>query len=353
MIQRFSLVALAVGALLTASPAPGAAAASASLFNDVVARGQGVEVRRGQMDEAFVAFKANLTARGQNIAEDKRLGAEAQLLDRLIVSQILVNKATAADKAKGTEKAAKFLEETERAAGSPEAFMRQLRALGISAPMFTNRVVEQAIAEELLNREIKSKIIVTPDRIREFYETNDAAFRQPEMARASHILVYTRDLRTRMELSDDQKKAKFEKAEKALARARKGEDFGKLVEELSEDPMVKENKGEYKFARAKDDPRRAMVPEFEAVAFALRPGEISHLVKTEYGFHIIKLHEMIPARKTPLNEVNDKIKDLLAGQEMERQLPEYFAKLKKEANVEVLDQRLKEALEEAAKNARK
>jgi len=97
---------MAVAALWAASPAQGAAAGSASLFNDVVvARGQNVEVRRGQLDDAFIAFKANLAARGQNIAEERRLGAEAQLLDRLIISQILVQKATAADKAKATEKA--------------------------------------------------------------------------------------------------------------------------------------------------------------------------------------------------------------------------------------------------------
>jgi peptidyl-prolyl cis-trans isomerase C len=333
------LVAAFAAACLCVSRAPGAD----SLFADVVlAKGQGVEVRRSQLEEAFVTFKANLAARGQNLPEDRRLQTEAQLLDRLVVSQLLANKATAADKAKAREKAAKFLEDSRKSAGTDEAYVRQLKVMGISPQQFTNRVTEQAIAEELLAREIRSKIIIPPEAVQKFYETNDAAFRQPELARASHITLYTRDPQTRLELSDEQKKAKRDKAEKALARARKGEDFAKLVEEYSEDPMAKENKGEYKFSRAKDDPRRAMVPEFEAAAFALKPGEISGVIKTEYGFHIIKMHEITPARKAPLAEVSEKIRDFLTNQEAERQLPEYFAKLKSEAKVEILDERLKE-----------
>lgn len=326
-------------------------AMAAGLFDDVIARGEGIEVRRGQLDDAFVAYKANLAARGQNIPEDKRLLAEAQLLDRLIVAKLLVQKASPADKAKAREKAENFIAESMKAASSEEAFLRQLRSLSMTAEQFTNRIVEQAIAEELLLREVKSKITITPEQIKHFYETNEAAFRTPEMARASHILIATRDLDTRRELSPDQKKAKRERAEQVLERARKGEDFEKLAELYSEDPGVKENKGEYKFTRAKDDPRRAMMPEFEAAAFALKPGEISGLVTTEYGYHIIKLHEMLPPRKAPLTEVTDKIREHLLNQETERRLPDYFAKLKEEARVKILDEKLAEAMEEVKKQA--
>lgn len=343
-----SIATFAVAALCSFS----CPAHAAGLFDDVVvAKGKGVEVRRGQLDDAFIAYKANLAARGQNIPEEKRLSSEAQLLDRLVVAQILFNKASPADKAKAKDKAARLLEDARRNASSDEAFQRQLRALGMSGPQFTNRVTEQAVGEEVLSREVKSKITITPEQIKAFYETNDALFRQPEMARASHILISTRDLSTRLELPDEQKRAKREKAEKILARARKGEDFTKLAEEVSEDPSVRENKGEYRFTRAKDDPRRAMVPEFEAAAFGLRPGEISGLVMTEYGYHIIKLLEITPAKKTPLTELTDKLREHLMNFETEKQLPAYFAKLKKEAEVEVRDQKLAEALAQMQKEA--
>ena len=350
-MYRNYLAALAVATLFSAASSVPAAE---PLFADVVvAKAKGVEIRRSQLDDAFIAFKANMVSRGGTLPEEQRTKTEAQLLERLIVTQLLVNRATPADKAKAREKTDKIVADAARNAGSEEAFARQLKVLGVSGTQFTNRVLEQAIAEDLLSREIKSKITIPAERLQEFYETNDAAFRQPETARAAHILLSTRNMNTRLELPDDQKKAKRDKAEKILARAKKGEDFTKLAEEVSEDPAVKENKGEYKFTRAKDDPRRAMMPEFEVAAFALKPGDISNLVSTEYGFHIIKLLEIIPARKTPLTEVSDKIREFLLTQETEKQLPAYFEKMKKEASVEILDQKLADALAQAQKEAAK
>ncbi len=348
--MRIPLLAAATLAACVISGSAGGAEASSSLFADpVLAKGQGVEIKRSRLDDAFVAYKASLAMRGQNIPEDKRTLIEAQLLERLVVGQLMVDKATAADRAKAQEKAAKFLEESRKSAGSEEALFRNFRALGISPQQLTNRVVEQAISEELLGRELRSKITLPAEQVQQFYETNDAAFRQPEMARAAQILFFTRDPRTRQELPDDAKAAKREKGEKVLARARKGEDFTKLIEECSEDPLVKESKGEFVFTRAKDDPRRAMVPEIEVAAFALRPGGISDLIRTEYGFHILKLIEITPAKKVPFAEVSERIREGLTTQELERQLPDYFAKLKKDAGVEILDEKLKAALAQALK----
>ena len=118
---------------------------------------------------------------------------------------------------------------------------------------------------------------------------------------------------------------------------------------FSEDPGVKENKGEYRFARAKDDPRRAMVPEFEAAAFSMKTNQVSDLVTTDYGLHIIKLHEMIPAKKVDLKEVQGRIEEHLKQAALEKQMPAYFAQLKKDAGVEIVDEKLRSALEKLDK----
>lgn len=314
----------------------------------VIAKGKGVEIRRSQLDDAFIAFRANLAARGQSMPENRRDSAEAQLLDRMIVTQLLVNKATDADKENAKTNAVKFFDESRKMVDSDEAFVRHLKSLGMTMAQFTNRVMEQAISEEVVNREIKTKISIQEADIKRFYETNDAAFRQPELARASHILFATKDLKTGLPLSAEEKLAKKTKAESVLERARKGEDFKTLALTFSEDPAVKENFGEYKFARAKDDPRRAMVPEFEAAAFSLQTNQISDLVTTDYGYHIIKLHEIIPARKAPFSEVQEKVKDYLLQAAVEKQMPDYFAQLKNEAGVEIVDEKLREAVEKAA-----
>ncbi|HEY0552380.1 MAG TPA: peptidylprolyl isomerase [Verrucomicrobiae bacterium] len=336
-------------ALLSAVLSSPSFAADEFAIGPVLAKGKGLEIRRSQLDDAFVAFRANLAARGQNIPEAKREAAEAQLLDRMIITQLLVNKATAADKEHSKTNAVRFLAESRKMASSDQDFVRHLKSLGMTLAQFTNRVVEQAVSEEVINRELKSKITVSEEQMKKFWETNDAAFRQPEMARASHILFATKDLATEMPLSEADKKTKKAKAEAVLDRARKGEDFTMLATTFSEDPGTKENKGEYKFARAKDDARRAMVPEFEAVAFAMQTNQVSDIVTTGFGYHIIKLHEIIPARKVPFAEARERIQEFMLGAELEKQMPGFFAQVKKEADMEIVDEKLKAAMEKAEK----
>jgi parvulin-like peptidyl-prolyl isomerase len=347
MRMRKNCLALALfGAVLGCHPALGV---DDFAVGPVLAKGKGVEIRRSQLDDAFIAFRANLAARGQSIAENRREAAEAQLLDRMIVTQLLVNRAADADKERAKTNAVKFFNESRKMADTEEAFLRHLKSLGMTMAQFTNRVMEQAFSEEVINRELKSKITISDADIKNFYETNGAAFKQPELARASHILFATKDFKTGLPLSVDEKAVKKAKAEKVLERARKGEDFKALALEASEDPAAKENFGEYKFARARDDARRAMVPEFEAAAFSLKTNQVSDLVTTDYGYHIIKLHEITPAKKAELSEVQERIKDHLLQAALEKQMPVYFAQLKREAGVEIPDDKLRAAIEKAEK----
>ena len=139
------------------------------------------------------------------------------------------------------------------------------------------------------------------------------------------------------------KNEKHKLAEDLLKRARAGEDFAKLAKEYSEDPGSKDNGGEYTFPRGK------MVPEFESAAFSLKTNQVSDIVTSQYGYHIIKLLEKISAKKTDLNtNVVADIRNYLTQQEVQNKLPDYMVKLKKDANVEILDDKLKAAEQKAA-----
>jgi parvulin-like peptidyl-prolyl isomerase len=156
------------------------------------------------------------------------------------------------------------------------------------------------------------------------------------MVRVSHILMATRDDKTNAELSEEQKAAKRKKADDLLKRAKAGEDFTKLANEFSEDPGVKQNHGEYKFSR--DD---AFVPEFKAAAFALSVNQVSDIVTTQFGYHILKLSEKIPAKKLELDKVMSDVKVGLTNQAVQTQFPAFIDKLKKDADVAILDEKLK------------
>ncbi len=351
--------------------------ATSTLFDDpVVVRGKGFEVKRSQIEDAFIAYAANLAARGETLAESQRPLREAQLLDRLIITRLLINRATDGDRTRAKELSGKFIAEARRATTSEEMFRRQLKAAGMSQEIFTNRVMEQALAEAVIERELKPKVTVTDAQIQEFYNTgsdllvkemevgienmgrnpnttigelaearkrvsdvkklNLAKLEQPEKVRVAHILIGTRDRDTDEELKPDQKKLKRAQADKLLARARSGEDFARLVKEFSEDKGSAETGGGYVFSR--NDP---FAPEFKAAAFSLGMNQISDIVTTVFGYHIIKLQERIPAKKLDFAKVAPEIKEALTQQVLQSKMPEYFADVKKGAAIEILDPKYK------------
>lgn len=342
--MRFLRLPVLLAALLIPH---GPASAADSLFEDpVVARAKGAEVRRSQLVDAFIAFRANLAARGQNVPEERRTLTEAKLLDRLIITQLLANRATTIDRAKAGEASKTFLARTRQEMGSEDSFNRQLKSLGLSYGQFTNRVYEQALSEEVIKRDVRDKIQVSDAAVEKFYNENTNLFKQPDLARASHILFATREPGTRTELTPQDKLKRRAKADATLARLKKGEDFEKLALELSDDPAVQDNKGQYTFARAKDDPRRAMSPEFENTAFALSTNQVSDVITTDFGYHIIKLHELVPARILPLTEAGPRIREMLTQQEMEKKMGPFFEQVKKEGNVEILEEKWARALKD-------
>lgn len=314
-----------------AKPAP------VDLFPDkVIAKGKGVEVKRSQLDEGFVAYKANAAARGQAVPEDKRETIEKKILDRLITVQILVKKATSGDRAKGKEKAQKFLADARKQAPSEEAFQRQLAAVGMSPQKFQAELVERATVEEVLEREITSKVTIPDAATRKFYDENPSKFEKPEMVRVAHILLATIDTETRKELPEAVARQKRETIDRLLTRARAGEDFAKLAKEFSEDKGTKDKGGELTFPRG-----MIGAVEFESAAFSLGVNQISEVITSKFGFHILKVLEKIPSKMLPYNEVSERIREALLQQEVQKQLPDYLAKLKKDAGVEILDESLK------------
>jgi peptidyl-prolyl cis-trans isomerase C len=304
------------------------------LFPDkVIAKGKGVEVNRSQLDDEVIRFKAQVAGRNQTIPPEQMDMMERQLLEQLIQVQLLRTQATEADKAAGKTLADKRFEEAKTKMGSEDALNRQLKLMGVTRQELQAKWTESATAEAVLKRELK--VNITDADAKKYYDDNPTRFEEPEMVRASHILLMTTDPKTNAELTEDQKAAKRKQMEGLLKRARAGEDFAKLAKENSEDPGSKDKGGEYTF------PRGQMVPEFDAAAFSLGTNQVSDIITTRFGFHIIKLSEKIPAKKVAFDKAAANIKDGLTQQALQKQFPDFIAKLKKDAGVEILDEKLK------------
>ncbi|MEI9862987.1 MAG: peptidylprolyl isomerase [Limisphaerales bacterium] len=342
-------------ALMTFSPANAAtnpdstnstgAPSMTALFGDpVIAKGKGVEVKQSALDEVVLGLKSAAAAHNETIPPQQMMAIQSQMLSRLIQIQLLLQKATEADKVEGKKKADLQLAALLERAGSQEAFDRQLKAVGMNSTDLRTKITQEATATAALTRDLG--ITVTEADETNFYASHPADFEQPETVRISHILLLTMDPITRAPLSTEQVAAKRKKADEVLKRAKAGENFGALAEQYSEDPSSKTKGGELpEFPRGS----QGIPPELEAAAFSLNTNQISDVVTLDNaGFDIIKLIEKTPAQKVPFAKVADKIKEYLIQQKTSKLAPAYLATLSKDADVEILNPELKAAAAAAA-----
>ena len=190
----------------------------------------------------------------------------------------------------------------------------------------------------LLDREqARLKVSVPPSDVQRHYNDNIQQYQTPEQVKASHILLKT----------DGKDEATVRKqAEEVLKEVKAGGDFAALAKKYSEDEGSKANGGDLDYFG-----RGRMVPEFENVAFTLPPGQVSDLVKSQFGFHIIKVIDKRPGATTPLDQVRSQIQDQLAlqlaDQRISDQAAQYASRIKDLADLEPVARELQIMVQES------
>ncbi len=210
----------------------------------------------------------------------------------------------------------------------------EARKLGIDRDPAVREQIEQLInrqlAIELLKREVADKITVTDSDARLYYDLHKDDFKVPETQRARHILIKVGKTATEAE-----RKTAREKAEGLLKRLKDGEDFGKLASEFSDDTASKARGGDLGFFE-----KGKMIPEFEAALVSLKPGELSGIVETKFGYHIIKLEEKKDSHMLPFEAVKKQITEKLIKDFTKSKTNDYIETLIKAAKVEVYPERV-------------
>jgi len=178
--------------------------------------------------------------------------------------------------------------------GGEDSFNQALKSAGYSIDTVKEDIKKNVEVKKLL----EPSITITEDEMKQHFEDNKEMFAQEEQVKASHILVDS-----------------LEKAQEVKNKLSTGEEFAKLAQEYSLDNSNKDKGGELGYVV-----KGQMVPEFEEAVFSLGVGEISDSVKTEFGYHIIKVEEVKEAKEANYEESKDEIKDIL----IEQRLPEAY-----------------------------
>jgi parvulin-like peptidyl-prolyl isomerase len=328
-------------------------AAMTALFGDpVIAKGKGFEIKRSQLDELVTKFKAAAAARNMSIPSEQTV--EKGALDNLIAEPLLLARANDADRNKGVQSANLQMAAVLEQAGSQEALDRMFKARGVTAEAYRKEIAQFATANSVLERELK--VVVTDEEATNFYAEHHAYFEQPETVHLRDILLLKIDPATGQPLTADQQQAKRKQIDDLLKRIRGGESFTNLAAKYSEDLSSKKKGGELPSLS-----RDRIPAELAAAAFSMTNNQVSDVIEVPNGCCIIKLVDKNPAKVEPYSGVDTKvagvppgqepvtIRDILNARAVQVQTPAFLEKLKKDANVEILDPDLK-ALEEKSES---
>ena len=290
---------------------------------DVVARVNGEAINKAELENAVKGLEGRA---GGPVPADQRDRVYRGVLDDMIAYRLLVQEVKARKIIVPESDIDAQIAQIRGQFQTDAQFQQALTMQKMTLAAVRDDARSELGVEKLVETEIAGKIAVTPEAVTDFYQKNQDKFQQGARVRASHILIAVPD--TADAAAKQQAKTK---AEAVLKDLKGGKDFAAAAKESSQDPGSAPSGGDLGFFE-----QGQMVPPFEQAAFALKPGAMSELVESPFGFHIIKVAEKQDARVVPLEEAKPKIDEFLSGQNRQTQTQAFVSTLKAKAKIEIL-----------------
>lgn len=303
-----------------------AAADKAPAPDAPVARVNGTVITQGEFDRNWQFFLQRSGIPGNHAEKDGKVeDFRKQVLDRLVDEELLYQDAKSRKLLASEETVAAELAKAREQFPTAEAYEAALKKNGLTEAGLRALFTRNLSIQGLVEKDIAGAVTVTDAEVHEFYVGNKAAFETPEQVRARHILIKVEETDT-----PEAKAAKRAKAEGLLKQLKDGANFEELAKANSECPSAPMG-GDLGFFE-----RGQMVPAFDDVAFALKPGELSGVVETEFGFHIIRVDEKRPAGIMDEKEVAPQVSDFLKSRKTDEAVQARLKTLREKASVELL-----------------
>ena len=251
--------------------------------------------------------------------------AYRQAVQQLIMRELLLEEAVARKVSADDKKVDAAYNEARVGYKDEGAWASFLADQGLTIDAFRSEIRTQFTVQALLDQEAaRVQASVSDQEAQTFYQSNPGFFDSGERRRASHIL-----LRVPARATAAQKQPVQARAQALLIRIRKGEDFGKVAKEASQDVGSAPKGGLLEpFGHGQMD------PTFEKAAFALKPGEVSDVVESPFGFHILKLVETLPSEHLAFEPTKEKIKQYILANRRQQRIDALLSTLRAKASIE-------------------
>lgn len=248
-----------------------------------------------------------------------------QVLEKLIEEKLLDQEA----RKSGVKVSPKEIEATidevkRRSAATQVDLEKALAAEGLTLETYKKQIEKILQRKKLINWAVKPEMKSGEKELREFYEKNKERYRTNETYRPAHILFVIPKGATPEEIREIRKRC-----QNVLEKIKGGQDFGEMALLYSEDASNKDRGDLGNFRKGE------LVPAFEREALRLKVGEVGGIIRTEYGFHIIKLLDRKGVDPLPFEEVKEKVQGDYYDSEMEKAFKQYIITLKQKAVIEI------------------
>lgn len=286
-------------------------------------------------DDIITLFEVNREAQPA-ISEAEKKGAvtdaaRSQIrrtaLDRLIEKKLTGQKIRELNIHVSEEEVRQAIDDVRKQNNIPsqEALVAALAGQGLSFDQYRAQLQEQIEKLKLVSIEVRAKVQVGETETRDYYSANLAKYTEEESFRARHIFFKTGEKSTPDEIQRSKATALA-----VLADARGGKDFAELATKFSEDPAARKDGGDLGSFKKGD-----MQPELEKAILSLKPGEVSELVTTPIGFHIIKLEARVAGATKPFESVKAEIEEIIYRKKSEERFSQWAKDLRGKASIEL------------------
>ncbi|MFP4490803.1 MAG: peptidylprolyl isomerase [Spirochaetaceae bacterium] len=283
---------------------------------------EGEPIPKERVERFVQAQQMQYMQQGQQIQGQQLEQMRGQVLDYLIDQEVLYQIAEEEGYTASDEQVEQQISQFKQQAGGEEEFNAALEQQGMSPEDLEKDIRKQVVLQQFIQENFESGISVSDEEARDFYEENPDYFTQQEQVEAKHILVSAEE-----DASEEEVEEAREKIEDIQDELESGKDFEEVARESSEGPSA-EDGGSLGFIQ-----KGQMVPEFEETAFSLQSGETSDIIRTQFGFHIVKVTDRKEEELSPFEDVKSDIVNHLKSIEMDSQVQDFLEE--KKANMDI------------------
>lgn len=287
----------------------------------------GAPVTHAAVDRQLAMIQLNYLYQGYNLEEEHLEVLRIQVLDSLIDQELLYQYAVKKGYTADAEVVESEMQEIRGQFDTEEAYVEYLKSQYFTPESLRQDIGQFYAVQKMAEEEFYAKQTVSDAQARKFYDENPEMFMEtPEQIAASHILITVENPADKAETD-----AARTKIQALLNRVKAGEDFAKVARENSQCPSAQQGGDLGYFGRG------AMVAEFEDAAFALNPGEISGIVQSQFGFHIIKVTDKTDVQMMGYEAIKEQIKAYMINENVQQELADYLVTLRAAADVQLLN----------------